>query len=73
LSAPQLLWREFRCSVLWQEDIDQGREQRRIFGWVQTDQPQCVFKVRETFLGGQVSAEALPAPFGDRVQRRILQ
>ena len=73
LPAAQLLWREFRCPVLWQEDIDQGREQRRTFGWIQADQPQCVFKVRETLFGRQVRAEAVAAPFGDRMQRRILQ
>ena len=73
LPAAQFLWGEFRDAILRQEDIDQRREQRRIFGWIQTDQPQCVFKVRETLLGGQVRAEALAAPFGDRVQRRVLQ
>ena len=73
LPAAQLLWREFRGPVLWQEDIDQGREQRRVFGWVQADQTQSVLEVGQALFGGQVRAEALPAPFGDRMQRRILQ
>ena len=73
LSAAQLLWREFRRPILWQEDIDQRREQRRIFGWIQTDQTQSILKVGQALFGGQVHAEALAAPFGDRVQRRILQ
>ena len=37
LPAAQLLWREFHCPVLWQEDIDQGREQGRVFGRIQAD------------------------------------
>ena len=73
LPAPQLLWREFRCPVLWQEDIDQRREQRRVFGWVEADQPQCVLEVGQALFGGQVRAESLAAPFGDRMQRRVLQ
>ena len=73
LSAPQLLWREFRRPILWQEDIDQGCEQRRIFPWIQADQTQSVLEISQAQFGGQLRAEALPAPFGDRVQRRILQ
>jgi hypothetical protein len=37
LPAAQLLWREFRDAILGQGHIDQGREQGRIFGWIQTD------------------------------------
>ena len=73
LPAAQLLWREFRCAVLWQEDIDQRREQRRVFGWVEADQFQSVLEVGQALFGGQVRAEALAAPFGDRMQRRVLQ
>jgi hypothetical protein len=39
LPAAQLVWGEFRCPILWQEDVDQRREQRRVFGWIQADQP----------------------------------
>ena len=74
LPAAQLLWREFRCPILWQEDIDQRREQRRVFGWVEADQTaMCVSRSARALFGGQVRAEALAAPFGDRVQRRVLQ
>ena len=52
LSAAQLLWREFRRPILWQEDIDQRREQRRIFGWIQTDQTQSVLKISQALFGG---------------------
>ena len=52
LPAAQLLWGEFCCLVVWQEDIDQGREQRRIFGWVQADQPQvCSRSTRRCSVG----------------------
>ena len=73
LPAAQLLWREFRRPILWQEDIDQRREQGRVFGWVQADQTQSILEVGQALFGGQVRAEALAAPFGDRMQRRILQ
>ena len=73
LSAAQLLWRELRWSVLRQEDIDERREQRRVFGWVEADQTQSILEVGQALFGGQVCAEAQPAPFGDRMQRRILQ
>ena len=73
LPAAQLLWREFRRPILWQEDIDQRREQRRVFGWIQTDQNQSILEVGQALFGGQVRAEALPAPFGDRMQGRVLQ
>ena len=73
LPAAQLLRREFRCAVLRQEDIDQRREQRRVFGWVEADQNQRILEVGQALVGGQVRAEAVPAPFGDRMQRRILQ
>jgi chromosome condensin MukBEF ATPase and DNA-binding subunit MukB len=73
LSAAQLLWREFRRPVLWQEDIDQRREQRCVFGWIQTDEFQSILKVGQALFGGQVCAESVAAPFGDWVQRSVLQ
>jgi hypothetical protein len=73
LMAAQLLRSQCRRPVILQHDIDQRREQRRIFGWIKADQPQCVFEVGETLLGGQVCAEALAAPFGDRMQRSVLR
>ena len=39
-----LLWREF-AAVHRQEDVDQRREQRRIFGWIEADQTQGVLEV----------------------------
>ena len=73
LPAPQFLRRELRRALLRQRDVDQRREQGRIFGGVEADQPQRVLEVGEALVGRRIRAEALAAPFGDRVQRRILQ
>ncbi len=45
-----------------------------MFGGIETDQPQRVLEVGKALASGGVgAAETLAAPFGDRVQRRILQ
>ena len=38
LPSTQFLRREFRCPLLWQQDIDQRRDQGRIFRWIEADQ-----------------------------------
>ena len=64
----------FAASILWQEDIDQRREQRCVFGWVEADQDQSILEVGQALFGGQLRAESpLSAPFGDLMQRRVLQ
>ena len=73
LPAAQFLRREFRRAVLRQRDVDQRRDQGRIFGGVEADEPKRVLEVGEAPVGRLIRAEALAAPFGDRVQRRILQ
>ena len=50
-----------------------GAIKRRIFVGVEADEPKRVLEVSETPVGRLIRAEALSAPFGDRVQRRILQ
>ena len=55
LPAPQFLRREFRRAVLRQRDVEQRREQGRIFARVETDQPQCVLEIGE-FLPFDASA-----------------
>jgi hypothetical protein len=67
LPPAQFLWREFRDALLWQWNVDQRREQRRVFGWVQTDQTQSVLEVGETQCGGKIRVETVAAPFSDRV------
>jgi len=45
-----------------------------VFGRVETDQAQRVLKIRETLLGRSIiRTKALPAPFANWMQRRILQ
>ena len=73
LPAAQFLRRELRRALLRQRDVDQRREQGRIFGGVEADEPKRVLEVGEAPVGRLIRAEALAAPFGDRVQRRILQ
>ena len=73
LPAAQFLRREFRRAIFRQRDVDQRRDQGRIFGGVEADEPKRVLEVGEAPVGRLIRAEALAAPFGDRVQRRILQ
>ena len=49
------------------------REQRRIFHRVETDEAQRALEVRKALFGRQVRTEPVAAPFGDRVQRGVLQ
>ena len=45
-----------------------------MLGRVETDQPQCILEIGEAVAGGGVGvAETLAAPFGDRMQGRVLQ
>jgi hypothetical protein len=73
LPAAQILGREHRRALFWQRDVHQRREQRRIFGGVEADQPKRILEVSDAASGGLIRAEPLAAPFGDWVQRRILQ
>ena len=44
-----------------------------MLGGIETDQPKRVIQIRQASIGGLIRAEALASPFGDRVQRRVLQ
>ena len=44
-----------------------------MFGRVEADQPQRVLEVCEALLGRSIHTKALPAPFRDWMQRRVLQ
>ena len=44
-----------------------------MFGWVEADQTQRVFEVGEALFGRSIHAKPLPAPFGDWMERRVLQ
>ncbi len=57
-----------------QGDVDERRNERRMFGGIEADQLQGILEVGEALGGRRVGvAETLASPFGDRVQRRILQ
>src|SRR5271157_2165300 len=73
LSASKLFRREIRSAGRRERDVHQRCEQRRMFGWVEADQTQRVFEVGEALFGRSIQAKTLPAPFGDWMQRRILQ
>jgi hypothetical protein len=44
-----------------------------MFERVEADETQRAFKIGEALFDGQILAKSLPAPFDDRMQRRILQ
>jgi hypothetical protein len=56
LPAPHFLGRQLRPALLPQRNVDQRREQGRIFGRVNADQPKSVLEVGETPLVGRVGA-----------------
>jgi len=73
--APTQLFRRYREDVAARErDIEQRRKQGRGLVRVDLHLPQRAFQIGEALFGGHVSpAKALAAPFGDRVQRGVLQ
>ena len=74
LPSPELLGRQIGGAARRRRDVDKRRNERRMFGGIETDQLQCVLEIGEALARGRVGvAETLAAPFGDRVQRRILQ
>ena len=56
LPAAQFLRRELRRALLRQRDFHQRREQRRIFGGVETDQPKRILEVGEALAPAARSA-----------------
>ena len=44
-----------------------------MFGRVEADQTQRAFEVGEALLGRSIRTKTQPAPFGDWMQRRVLQ
>ena len=64
---------KLRRPLFRQVHVHQRREQGRIFGGLQADEPQSILEVGEASVSGFVSAEPRASPFGDWVQRRILQ
>ena len=74
LAPPPLLWRKLRRAARRQGNFEQRGKQRRCFVGVNLDLPQGDFQLGETLVGGGVcAAEPLSGPFGQRMQRRVLQ
>ena len=67
LPAAQLFRRKACRPADGQRNIHDRGEQGRIFGWVEADQFQRAFKIGKTLLGGNLRAEPLAAPFGERM------
>src|SRR5580698_7424295 len=73
LSAAQFLRRKLRYAVPRERDVNQWRDKRGVSRRIEANQPKRALEVGEAFLARQVRPEPLAAPFGDRVQGRVLQ
>jgi hypothetical protein len=74
LPAAQFLGRQCRRPFLRQRDVEERREQRHILRRVELDLRKRTLQLGKAPLGGHVgAAEPQAAPFGDRMQRRVLQ
>ena len=74
MPAPQLLRCEAGRALRRQRNVYERREKGRVFGRVETDQPQRVFEVCKSLFGRSIiHTKALPAPFGNRMKRGVLQ
>src|ERR1700733_1907476 len=73
LLSPPLFRREIRGAVRRQRDVNERCEQGRMFGWVETGQTQRAFEVGEALLGWRIRTKTEPPPFGDWMERRVLQ
>ena len=74
LLSPELFGRQMSGAVRRQGDVDQRRKERRMFGGIDADQHERVFEVGQALPRRRLGvSETLAPPFGDRVQRRVLQ
>ena len=74
LTATQFLGRHRRRAVLRQRNVEQRRQKRHVLRRIELDLRQRAFEIGEAPLRRHIgAAEALAAPFGDRMQRRVLQ
>jgi tetratricopeptide (TPR) repeat protein len=74
LPSPQVFRRKGRLAPTTKRDIDEGGQQGRSLVGVDLDLPQDGLELREALLSRHVrAAETLPAPFRDRMKRRVLQ
>ena len=73
LPSPHFFRRESRGAASRERNVHERCEQRRMFGWVEADQTQRVFEVGETLFRRSIHTKPLATPFGDWMQRRVLQ
>src|SRR5271169_2728060 len=73
LPSSQFFRREMGRAARRERDVHERCEQRRMFGWVEADQTQRVFEVGEALLGWRIRTKTEPPPFGDWMERRVLQ
>ena len=74
LPAPQFLRRQSRRAFLGQRNVEERRQQGSVLRRIELDLSERTFQLGEPPLGGHVgAAETQAAPFGDRMQRRVLQ
>ena len=74
LSTTQFLWRQSVCTSRRLRNVEERGEQFRILRWVKFDLRKRVLKIGEALLRRHIGpAETHAAPFGDRIQRRVLQ
>ena len=73
LPSPQLLRREIRRAVRRQRNVDSGASRGRMFAGSRPISRNVSRGRRGAVRRAASDAKALPAPFGDWVQRRVLQ
>ena len=74
LPAPKFLRRQSRHAFRGQRNIEERRQKGRILRRVELDLRQRALEVGKAPLRRNIgTAETLAAPFGDRMERRVLQ
>src|ERR1700722_11870949 len=73
LPPPELFWRESGRVARRQNDVHERCKQRRMLDRIEADQPQRAFEVGEALFGRSIRTETEPPPFGDWMERRVLQ
>src|ERR1700722_13208187 len=73
LPPPKLFWREIGRAARRQNDVHERCKQRRMVCWGEASSPQRGFVVGEALYGRILRTETEPPPFGDWMERRVLQ
>ena len=74
LPSPHFLRRKVEVPIGRQRNVEQWREQGRVLARLDPEQSQSVFQFGKALLGGHIgAAEPQSAPFGDRMEGRVLE